>query len=222
MKVQNCVFHSTKKFLNNFAPLIIKKGNKMAITLTNIDKAAKQGIVLHLNKLKKVGIALEWGTPSNGARADLDLMIIKKQENDVREMDDITCYATGLKTAGVHILEDVTTGGGEPERAVIVFDDTPESVNEISLWAMVFTRHLDKKDHTFGNVADGRVTLTNQDTGEVIAQYELGTYGDSDTLRIGDFYFADGLWKFRPCAQSARFGTDAIAVVLSNLGFAVN
>lgn len=195
----------------------------MTITLA-LDKAAAAGITLKLDKLgvtiKKLAISLEWGAPMFGSRADLDLLVVKHDENGARAESHITSYATALTTAGVQIMKDVTTGDAEPEKAFITFDETEPTINEISLWAMVYNRDADKAGHTFGNIRKGKVTLSNQETGEIIAQYELGSYGDTDTLRIGDFYYSDGNWKFRPVAEAGCFGQDSLCFVLRNLGFA--
>lgn len=190
-----------------------------------LDKAAQQGITLKLDKLgvaiKKLAIELSWGAPIFGSRADLDLLIVKHDENGVRAVNHITSYATSLTTAGVQIMKDVTSGGAEPERAVITFDETETTINEISLWALVYNRDADKAGHTFGNIRNGKVILSNQETGEVIQQYDLGSYGETDTLAIGNFYYADGNWKFRPVAEAACFGQDSLRFVLRNLKFAV-
>lgn len=87
-------------------------------------------------------------------------------------------------------------GDGDDESINVDFSRLNRAVEEL---AIVVTIHdAEARRQNFGQVRNARIKLYNEDTGAVVAQYDLGDdFSNETAVQFGTLYCKDGQWNFR-------------------------
>lgn len=140
--------------------------------------------------------------------------------SEIRTLDDKTASAqTGAyprpgkpcsPCLGIIHSGDNTTGAGagDDESVNIDFNRINPAIEEI---AIVVTIHdAAARKQNFGQVSNARIKLYDEDTGEVVAKYDLDDDFSSETaVQFGSLYRKDGSWLFRAIGKGYTSGLQA-------------
>ena len=174
--------------------LNLEKGSRIDLTKTNAN-------------LTKLHFGLGWDAAGGGLRSlfgggssgsiDLDASVIVLDAN--KQVID-TVYFGNLRGHGITHSGDNRTGAGEGDDEVITVDinTLPPSANSLVLTINSFT------GQSFANVANAKCRILNQQTGEVLANYNLTAQGSHTAVVIGSLYKHGNDWKFRAIGELAN------------------
>lgn len=162
-----------------------------------LDLNKDSGVALDLTKaapgLKNVKILLNWDehpvhAASTSQGFDLDLWAFALDANGKVTSADQICYFNNKNLYGgaVVLPRDNRTGAGSDDEEILVaLDKVPAQVETIALYAFVF--EADKRQQHFGMVANANVKVIDNDTGNVIAQYNITQdFNGQTTVCIGN------------------------------------
>lgn len=148
-----------------------------------LDLNKDSGVSLDLTKaapgLKSVKILLNWDehpvhAASTAQGFDLDLWAFALNQSDKITSADQICYFNNKSLYGgaVVLPRDNRAGTGDDDEEInIDLTKLPADVKTIAIYAFVF--EADKRQQHFGMVANANVKVINNDTGAVIAQYNI-------------------------------------------------
>ena len=189
--------------------LNLEKGSRIDLTKTNAN-------------LTKLHFGLGWDAAGGGLRSlfgggssgsiDLDASVIVLDAN--KQVID-TVYFGNLRGHGITHSGDNRTGAGEGDDEVITVDINSLSPNANSLVLTInsFT------GQSFANVANAKCRILNQQTGEVLANYNLTAQGSHTAVVIGSLYKHGNDWKFRAIGELANGRTAGdLQTLASQLG----
>ena len=174
--------------------LNLEKGSRIDLTKTNAN-------------LTKLHFGLGWDAAGGGLRSlfgggssgsiDLDASVIVLDAN--KQVID-TVYFGNLRGHGITHSGDNRTGAGEGDDEVITvnINTLPPSANSLVLTINSFT------GQSFANVANAKCRILNQQTGEVLANYNLTAQGSHTAVVIGSLYKHGNDWKFRAIGELAN------------------
>jgi stress response protein SCP2 len=112
----------------------------------------------------------------------------------------------GLKRSGskfgtsddaiIHYGDNLTgNGDGDDEQIEINFDKLPKEINDVAIFVTI--HEAKKRGQHFGMVDNAFLHLTNRDTGEELARYNLkNEFNGHVTIQIGSFVKNDDKWSF--------------------------
>lgn len=173
--------------------LSLQKGSRIDLTKTNSD-------------LTKLHFGLGWDAAGGGLRSlfgggsgaiDLDASVIVLDSNKtVLE----TIYFGNLRGTGISHSGDNRTGAGDGDDEVITVDINrlPANADSLVLTINSFT------GQSFANVANAKCRILNQETGAVLATYNLTAQGSHTAVIIGALYKHNADWKFRAIGELAQ------------------
>ena len=173
--------------------------------------------------LKRVRIGLGWKVNAvEGQPFDLDasVFLCRRDASDHPVMISNAHFvyynhATSPDGAVVH-SGDNRTGDKDGDDEVITVDLAKVETEVVEMPIVVTIHDADVRKQTFGMVTDAYVKVYNDDTGEVIAQYDLDEdYSDKTALQFGSLYRKDGEWRFQ--AVGAGFKLN-LATFIRKLG----
>lgn len=148
-----------------------------------LDLNKNSGIALDLTKedpsLTNVRVLLNWDahpihTSSHTDGFDLDLWAFALNDQGKITSVDQICYFKNMKILGDSIIlpRDARTGEGvDDEELLISLPKLPASVGTVAIYA--FIHEADKRAQHFGMIANANVKVFNNDTGNLIAQYNI-------------------------------------------------
>ena len=174
--------------------LNLEKGSRIDLTKTNANLTK-----LHFGlggDAAGGGLRSLFGGGSSGS-IDLDASVIVLDAN--KQVID-TVYFGNLRGHGITHSGDNRTGAGEGDDEVITVDinTLPPSANSLVLTINSFT------GQSFANVANAKCRILNQQTGEVLANYNLTAQGSLTAVVIGSLYKHGNDWKFRAIGELAN------------------
>ena len=96
-------------------------------------------------------------------------------------------------------------GDGDDETIVIELPLMPATADEVSF--VVTIHEAVERKQNFGQITKSYIKLYNEDTGEVIAQYDLEDDFSTETaVQFGSLYKKDGAWGFKAVGQGFNVG----------------
>jgi tellurium resistance protein TerD len=173
--------------------------------------------------LKRVRIGLGWKVNATAGQAfDLDssVFLCGKNANDDPVMLSNAHFVyynhtTSPDGAVVH-SGDNRTGDKDGDDEVITVDLAKVDPAVLEMPIVVTIHEAEARRQTFGSVNDAYIKVYNDDTGEVIAEYDLDAdYSDKTALQFGSLYRRDGEWRFQ--AVGAGFKLN-LATFIRKLG----
>lgn len=162
----------------------------------NLDKASPG--------LRRVRIGLGWKVnAAEGEDFDLDLSVFlcsKRADGDPVMLSNahMVFYnqLTSPDGAVVH-SGDNRTGDKEGDDEVVTVDLSKVEADVVELPIVVTIHEADARRQNFGRVNDAYIKVYNDQTGAVLAQYDLNEdYSDKTALQFGSLYRKDGEWRF--------------------------
>lgn len=184
----------------------------MAVNLT---KGGRINLAKEAPMMTKVRIGLGWDTNKfdSGSEYDLDVsaFVLKQQDSGKPVMlseDYLIFYNHKESPEGaVKHSGDNRTGSGEGDDETIIVDLPllPEAADEISF--IVTIDEATARKQNFGQISKSYVKLYDDDTGKVIAQYDLEDDFSSETaVQFGSLYKKNGQWGFKAVGQGYNVG----------------
>jgi tellurium resistance protein TerD len=173
--------------------------------------------------LKRVRIGLGWKVNATAGQAfDLDssVFLCGKNANDDPVMLSNAHFVyynhtTSPDGAVVH-SGDNRTGDKDGDDEVITVDLAKVDPAVLEMPIVVTIHEAEARRQTFGSVNDAYIKVYNDDSGEVIAEYDLDAdYSDKTALQFGSLYRRDGEWRFQ--AVGAGFKLN-LATFIRKLG----
>ena len=154
--------------------------------------------------LKRVRIGLGWKVnAAEGEEFDLDLTVFlcKKNAADEPEMlsnAHLVFYnqLTSPDGAVVH-SGDNRTGDKEGDDEEVTVDLAKVQAEVVEMPIVVTIHDGEARKQNFGRVNGAYVKVYNDETGKVLATYDLNEdYSDKTALQFGSLYRKDGNWRF--------------------------
>ena len=169
--------------------------------------------------LQRVRIGLGWKVnPAEGPSFDLDssVFLCRKDANDHPVMlsnAHFVYYNHTTSPAGAVVHSgDNRTGDKDGDDEVITVDLARVDAEVVEMPIVVTIHEAEARKQTFGRVTDAYVKVYNDETGEVIAEYDLDEdYSDKTALQFGSLYRKDGEWRFQ--AVGAGFKLNLAAFI---------
>ncbi len=173
--------------------------------------------------LKRVRIGLGWKVnAAEGEEFDLDLSLFLCKKNAggdpvMLSNAHIVFYnqLTSPDGAVVH-SGDNRTGDKDGDDEVVTVDLAKVAADVVELPIVVTIHDGEARRQNFGRVNDAYIKVYNDETGQVLAQYDLNEdYSDKTALQFGSLYRKDGQWRFQ--AVGAGFKLN-LATFIRKLG----
>ncbi|MCC2974266.1 TerD family protein [Massilia sp. IC2-476] len=173
--------------------------------------------------LRRVRIGLGWKiNAATGPAFDLDssVFLCRKDTGDNPVMISNAHFVyynhtTSPDGAVVH-SGDNRTGDRDGDDEVITVDLARVEPEVVEMPIVVTIHEAEARQQTFGRVTDAYVKVYNDETGEVLAEYDLDEdYSDKTALQFGSLYRKDGEWRFQ--AVGAGFKLN-LATFIRKLG----
>lgn len=173
--------------------------------------------------LKRVRIGLGWKVnPTDGQPFDLDtsVFLCKRDEQDNPVMLSNAHFVYYNHTASpdgavVH-SGDNRTGDRDGDDEIITVDLAKVEPAVVEMPIVVTIHDAEVRRQNFGVVSGAYVKVYNDETGAVLAQYDLNEdYSDKTALQFGSLYRKDGEWRFQ--AVGAGFKLN-LATFIRKLG----
>jgi tellurium resistance protein TerD len=182
---------------------------KMAVSLSK-----GQGVSLTKENpsLNKIIVGLGWDVrKTDGESFDLDASAFLLGDDDkVYAQPGIVGYLDGCSTGGngsVTYSGDNRDGAGDgdDETLSISLKDLPEVIKKVVF--AVTIHDAVALGQNFGGIEQSYVRVLNQETQEVLCQFDLREDYDIETaMLLGELYRHDGGWKFRALGQGFADG----------------
>ena len=169
--------------------------------------------------LKRVRIGLGWKVnAAQGEEFDLDLSVFLCNKNASGEPvmlsnSHIVFYnqLTSPDGAVVH-SGDNRSGDKDGDDEVVTVDLAKVQAEVVELPIIVTIHEAEVRKQNFGKVNDAYIKVYNDQTGAVLAQYDLNEdYSDKTALQFGSLYRKDGEWRFH--AVGAGFKLNLAAFI---------
>ena len=184
------------------------------MSMLNLQKGARMDLTKGKN-LKHVKIGLGWDVPvySNSKTFDLDASLFLLQESGkAKDISDVVYFnnLTHYSGAVVHHGDNLTGDGeGDDEVIDVFFEMIPQGVTRIAVTATI--HEADTKEQNFGMVKNAYLRIDNGETGEKIAQFDLGEKFSTETaVVVGELYLYNGEWKFEAVGSGFSEGMRGI------------
>ncbi|MEO7494756.1 MAG: TerD family protein [Massilia sp.] len=173
--------------------------------------------------LKRVRIGLGWKVnAAEGEDFDLDLSVFLCTKNaggdPVMLSDAHFVFYNQLSSPDGAVLHsgDNRTGDKDGDDEVVTVDLTKVQAEVVELPIVVTIHEAIARKQNFGRVNDAYIKVYNDQTGAVLAQYDLNEdYSDKTALQFGSLYRKDGEWRFH--AVGAGYKID-LATFIRKLG----
>ena len=181
--------------------IVLQKGGKIDLS--------KQG------NLTRILVGLRWAENKfSGADFDLDasVFICKNDKNKDAKLisDEYFIFYNQLVSpdgAVKHNGDDKVGGTGNDDCETIEIDLSKLSplVDELSFIVTIHDAQTRKQN--FGQVSKSRITLTDLDTGEMIAEYNLEeAFYEETAVQFGSIYKYNGKWMFKAVGGGYKLG----------------
>lgn len=185
----------------------------MAVNLT---KGGRINLAKEAPNMTKVRVGLSWkpNTFDSGFAYDIDVTaFVLRQEassgKSVMLSEDHMVFYNNLVTpeGAVKHLGDNRTGQGEGDDETLIVDlkAMPNNADEISF--IVTIHEATERKQNFGQIPGCSIKLYNDETGDVVAKYDLEEDFSSETaVQFGSLYKKDGNWGFKAVGQGFNVG----------------
>lgn len=183
----------------------------MAISLK---KGGRINLAKEAPSLKRIRAELSWepNKTNTGSKFDLDVsvFILKAGEPNNQLIADEYMVFYGNKTspegAVTHKGDNKTGDGLGPDE--VIFIDLPKmnpSAVEVSF--IVTIHDADVRRQNFGQVPKSGIKLFDDETGELLASYDLEENFSLETaVQFGSLYLKDGGWNFKAVGAGYNLG----------------
>ena len=195
--------NNLSKRINKMSDKIEENGNTIVLT---------KGVNISLEKeitekgMKKVCIGLAWDEISSASDFDADTVIIMQDENGKIVNDGAVYYklapASGkpFKSADgsiAHSGDNLTgKGSGDDETVTIELDAVPAHVAKLDV--IVNIHDAAARGQNFGQVPSCKARAYNQESGEVLAKYDLvEDFSGATAVLAVQLYRYENTWKFK-------------------------
>jgi tellurium resistance protein TerD len=184
----------------------------------NLSKGVNVNLTKEAPALVKILVGLGWKPKAtDGADFDLDATaILLNDQNKISNEKDFVFYNNKVSTCKSTYTEgDNLTGVGEGDDESLHVDlsKVPDTVSKIAFAVSIY--HAAERKQNFGQVGDAYIRILNEETKEVIAQFDLDEDASAaTTLIFGELYRNNGDWKFKAIGDSIAAASVADIVSL--------
>ncbi|NAW67201.1 chemical-damaging agent resistance protein C [Photobacterium halotolerans] len=163
--------------------------------------------------LVNLRLGLGWDPVTNTSPFDIDASAFVCRHNAQGEpkllSDGHFIFYNNLKCpqgAVVHTGDNRTGNGeGDDESIKINLTSMSPDADEISL--IVTIHDAPARNHNFGLVKNSYIKLYNEDSGQLIAQFNLGNDFHSETsVQFGSLFKENGQWNFKAVGAGYQLG----------------
>ena len=166
----------------------------------NLHKGGRVNLEKEAPGLTNIHLGLGWDLrKTDGTDFDLDASILMLDQNDkaIGERGFVFYNNANSECGSVKHLGDNRTGEGEGDDEVLTVE-LPEIPDSVSKLLVAVTIHdAEARNQNFGMVDNAFIRVTNKDSGEDIARYDLTEdYSAETSLIFGELYKKEGAWRF--------------------------
>lgn len=178
--------------------------------MINLTKGQKIDLTKNNPALKKILAGLQWDErTTDGEEWDLDGSVFLLGDNDKLISDEHFVYyhkSASPDGAVVHGGDNKNGAGeGDDETVRIDLEKLDAAVKKIAI--AISIHEAAARGQNFGQVKNPKIVVRNEETGEVIGQYDLAEDASTETAVImGEFYLHNGEWKFSAVGQGFAGG----------------
>lgn len=183
--------------------------------MINLSKGGRINLAKAAPTMTKVRIGLGWNpnSYSSGSVYDVDVsaFVLKQDANGAPKLlsdEYMIFYNQPLSPEGaVKHSGDNKTGGGEGDDETIVVELPlmPAAADEVSF--VVTIHEAVERKQNFGQITKSYIQLYNDDTGEVIARYDLeDDFSNETAVQFGSLYKKNDEWAFKAVGQGFNVG----------------
>ncbi|MGF1742693.1 TerD family protein [Vibrio profundum] len=177
----------------------------------NLDKGSSINLNKSAPSLKKLRLGLGWDLLTNGAPLDLDASVfICKYDNKQQPKlisDEHFVFYNNLQCPYNAVIHDGDnrTGDGDGDDEVIHINlaDINPAAQELSVFVTIHNAN----GRTFSSVSNSYINLYNEQTGDLIAEYNLGqSFSDETSVQVGSLVKDNGEWIFHAVGAGYQLG----------------
>lgn len=195
--------NNLSKRINKMSDKIEENGNTIVLTKgvnISLEKEIKE------NGMKKVCIGLAWDKIVGKGEFDADAAVLMLDENGKIVNDGAVYYrlapANGkpFKSAdgSVHHSGDNRTGEGDGDDEIVTIDLTAVPAHVAKLDIIVNIHDAAARGQNFGQVPSCKARAYNQESGEVLAKYDLvEDFSGATAVLAVQLYRYESTWKFK-------------------------
>ena len=159
--------------------------------------------------LNKVRVDLNWGLPQN---FDLDAVAFCLNWNgQVLNDEGFIFYGnkTGLDGSIQH-CGDCQVGNSQGEKIEVTLKSVPPNIVRIAFCVSIHEGEI--LGQNFGQLSKGSVCITNLETDEIIATYDLSQdMSNESTMIFAEVYLRNEEWKFKAVGKGFHGGLGPLA-----------
>lgn len=161
--------------------------------------------------LKMARLELLWKErATDGEEFDLDASLFLTNASGLCASNEDFIFYNNKRSKDGSVVHagDNLTGGGEGEKVYVELQKVPTTIAKIV--AVITIHEAVERNQTFGDVVGAGVRLVNDDTGEVVATFDLTEdYSVETAMVMCELYRHNGEWKFRAVGQGFAGGLQA-------------
>jgi tellurium resistance protein TerD len=180
----------------------------------NLTKGGRINLAKAAPSLKRVRMGLGWNMKAHdsGHHFDIDASaFILKAGNPnnklISEAHFVFYNNLASPEGGVKHSGDNRTGEGEGDDESIVIDLVKLPAESVEISFVVTIHEGQTKRQNFGQITDAYIKLYNDESGEVVATYDLDEEFSLETaVQFGSLYRKDGDWNFKAVGAGYTVG----------------
>lgn len=187
----------------------------MAINLT---KGGRINLSKEAPTMSRVRVGLSWdvNATDTGKEFDLDVTaFVLKNGADSKPKclnENYMVFYNNLRTSdgGVVHTGDNRTGDSDGDDESIVVDTQKLTADAEEISFIVTIHEADERRQNFGQVRNAKIKLYNDETNELVTQYDLEEDFSIETaIQFGSMYRKDGSWNFKAVGAGYKLGLAA-------------
>jgi tellurium resistance protein TerD len=189
----------------------------MAINLT---KGGRINLSKEAPMMKRIRVGLCWDVNATDTGADFDLdvtaFVLKKGATDTDKPkclgENYMIFYNQLRSPddGVVHTGDNRKGDSDGDDEAIIVDTSKLTTNADEISFIVTIHEAGPRGQNFGQVRNAKIKLYNDETNELVTQYDLEEDFSIETaVQFGSLYKKDGTWNFKAVGAGYKLGLDA-------------
>lgn len=177
----------------------------------NLSKGERISLSKEAPGMKKAVAGLGWdvNVSDTGSDFDLDVSVFMLGANEKIPQEKYFVFYNNLKSPddSVESMGDSRTGKGEGDDEAVHVDllKVDSTIEQIVFVVTIY--EADKRRQNFGQVRNSYIRISDEETQQEIAKYELEEDFSRETaIEFGKFYRKDEEWKFHAVGEGFNTG----------------
>lgn len=187
----------------------------------NLEKGARFDLAKAAPGMTKVKLGLGWDANAfdTGGSFDLDVSVFGLSANGKIVNNEHFIYYNQLKTPNASIEHKGDNkegaGVGDDESILVNLALLDAGVTEISI--IVTIHDASTRKQNFGQVKNSFIKLYNDETGVILAQYNLeDDFSVETAVQFGSLFKKDGTWQFKAVGAGFKKGLSDFVALYTN------